>query len=142
MFDIDNLNPVARFYWPASKKTEWVDLRNIPIAEIRKLRKQAVAKNVEYYRPDNSEEKPFRYEVESIDDEKFNEILWDYQIADWHILDLNGEKIECNLENKLKLMGHSIEFAEWVVKCLNQLAIDEQKKKEKLEKNLRNSQSG
>ena len=135
MFDINNLNPTAKFYWPGSKKTEWVELRNIPIAEIRKLRKKTVTKEVEYYKVDNSDEKPFRYEVEKIDDDRLNEILWDYQIVNWHILDPDGNEIPCTLENKLKLMGYSTEFADWIIKCLNQLAADEKKRLERLEKN-------
>jgi len=134
-FDLKNLNESARFYWPESNKTEWVDLRNIPIGEIRKLRKIAVKKEVEYYRPDNSDERPFRYEVENIDDEKFSEYLWDYQISDWHITDPDGNDIPCTLENKMLLMSNSMEFADWVVNCLNQLGEDNKKMQDTLEKN-------
>ena len=134
-FDISNLNPPARFYYPGTKKAEWVELRNIPIAELRKMRKATVERISEYYQPNDSKEQPFRYEVEKLDEDKFNEMLWDYQIVNWKIIDPNGKDIPCTLENKLLMMGHSSEFAEWVVKCLNQMASDEEKDKEKSEKN-------
>jgi len=135
MFDIDNLNPVARFYYPGTGKKEWVELRNIPTSELRKLRKKVIRQEVEYYRPDNTNEKPFRYEVDKIDDEKLFDEMWDYQIVNWKIVKINGEEIPCTKENKLLMVGNSKEFADWIVKCLNQLAIDEEKKRDKSEKN-------
>jgi hypothetical protein len=135
MFDINNLNPTAKFYWPGSRKKEWVELRNIPTAQLRKMRKETVRQEIEYHRPDNSSEKPFRYEVDKVDDDKLFDAMWDYQIVNWRIVDLDGNEIPCTTENKLLMVGNSKEFADWIVKCLNQLAIDEIKKKEKSEKN-------
>jgi hypothetical protein len=135
MFDINNLNPTAKFYWPGSRKKEWVELRNIPTAQLRKMRKETVRQEIEYHRPDNSNEKPFRYEVDKVDDDKLFDAMWDYQIVNWQIVDLDGNEIPCTTENKLLMVGNSKEFADWIVKCLNQLAIDEIKKKEKSEKN-------
>ena len=72
----------------------------------------------------------------------FRSLLWDYQIVDWNIVDGDGKKIKCTKENKLLLMGNSAEFVNFVVDSLNQLAKDEQKRREKSEKNLLNSQRG
>jgi len=134
-FDLKNLNPAVKFYYPGTRKAEWLELRNIPIGELRKMRKRCVKQTVEYYRPDDSKGQPYRYETEDIDDDKFNEMLWDYQIVSWKIIDPEGKEIPCTLENKLLLMGNSTEFADWVVKCLNKLAKDSEKKKEDSEKN-------
>ena len=131
-FDLSNLNPAAKFHW---NKKEWVELRNIPIAELRNIRKKTITKKIEYYRPDESDIKPFRYEDESLNEDKLDELLWDYQIVNWKIVDPDGKDIPCTLENKLLLMGNSTEFAEWVIDCLRQLSTDEKKQKEKSEKN-------
>ena len=133
-FDLENLNPSARFYWGDGKK-EWVELRNISMKQLRKIRNEAVKKTVEYYRPEESDIKPFRYENEDVDHDKLDELLWDYQITDWRIVNPDGKEIPCTLENKLLLMGNSTKFADWVVKCLNQLASDEKAQREEAEKN-------
>ena len=139
-FDLKNLNPTARFYWGSGKK-EWVELRNIPIGVLDKIRKETISRNVEYYRPEDLDEKdrqnfrPFRYEVKKVNEDLLNELLWDYQIVNWNITDPDGNEIPCTKENKLLLMGNSAEFADWIVRCLNQMASDEIKRKEKSEKN-------
>ena len=75
-FDIKNLNPAARFYWGKGKH-EWVELRNVTVKQLRNIRKAAVKKTVEYYRPDDSDVQPFRYETDEIDHDKMDELLWD-----------------------------------------------------------------
>ena len=133
-FDLNNLNPSVRFYWDNSKK-EWIELRNVPIGELRRIRKETIKKEVEYYRPDESDIRPFRYESEQIDEEKLNELLWDYQITDWYFEDADGGAIPCTLENKLLLINNSTEFTDRIIKWLNQLAADTKDIKEKSEKN-------
>jgi len=130
-FDIKNLNPPARFHY---NEDEWVELRTMPLDEVRKIRKKVFKKNIEYYKADGIE-RPFRYETEEIDDDKLNELLWDYQIVNWNIKEPDGKEIECNKANKLLLMGNSPEFSEFIVKSLNQLAQDEEDRREKSEKN-------
>jgi len=129
-FDLQNLNPAAKFYWGKDKK-EWVELRNIPVGELRRIRKETIKRNIEYYRPDQSKEKPFRYEIDDLNEDRLNELLWDYQIVNWHIEDPDGNEIPCTLENKLLLMSNSTEFAEWIIERLNQLVSDEKKNKKK-----------
>ena len=133
-FDIKNLNPAARFYWGNGKK-EWVELRNVTVKQLRNIRKETVKKTVEYYRPNESDAKPFRYETDEIDHDKMDELLWDYQIVNWCITEPDGKEIPCTLENKLLMMGNSDKFANWVIECLNQMATDEKDQKEKSEKN-------
>ena len=134
-FDISNLNPSARFYYPGTKKAEWIELRNISMSDIRQMRKKTVDKKIEYYRPDNSNERPFRYEIENIDEDELFSLMWDYQIVNWKIIDPNGKEIPCTIENKLLMIGKSNEFAEWVMKCLKQLSKDDAKSKKDSEKN-------
>lgn len=138
--DLKSLTAPSRFFWPGDSE-EWIDLRNITLAEFKKIRASTVTNRAEYHQIKDGD-KPFRYEVEDTDSDKADELLWDYQIVDWNIVDGDGKKIKCTKENKLLLMGNSAEFVNFVVDNLNQLAKDEQKRREKSEKNLLNSQSG
>ena len=130
-FNLKSLTAPSRFFWPGSD--EWIELRNVTLAEFKAIRKQTVTKRAEYHQINN--EKPFRYDVEDTDEDKADELLWDYQIAAWNIVDDNGKKIKCTKENKLLLMGNSSEFVTFVVKNLNQLAKDDAARQEKSEKN-------
>ena len=130
--NLKSLTAPSRFFW-AGSDDEWVDLRNVTLAEFKKIRASTVTQRAEYHQVDKS--KPFRYEVEDTNSDLADELLWDYQIVDWNIVDGDGKKIECTKENKLLLMGNSSEFVNFVVNSLNQLTKDEEKRKDKSEKN-------
>jgi hypothetical protein len=130
-WNLKNLNPPARFHYNDTE--EWIELRNVSIAEVRKIQKETTQKRVDYFAPEKG--KPHRFEFEEKDEDKLFELLWDTQIVAWNLLDDKGNKIPCNKKNKLLLMGNSTEFSTWVVDCLNQLAKDELEKKENEEKN-------
>ncbi|MHC4265972.1 MAG: hypothetical protein ACYSUK_08575 [Planctomycetota bacterium] len=131
--DIKGLNKPSRFYWPGSDD-EWVELRHINLSEIKKIRRTTVTRRAEYHQTDK-DSKPFRYEVEDTDEDRADELLWDYQIVDWNLVDPDGKKIKCDKKNKLLLMGNSAEFVSFVVDNLNRLASDEKERQEKSEKN-------
>ena len=133
-FDVKNLHPPARFYWDEAK-TEWIEVRTMTGKALIDLRKSTTTKKVDYWRPENSTEKPFRYEYTEMDDERFNELFWDAQIVNWNFTDPEGVEIPCTKENKILLLGNSNEFATWVMGCLSQLDKDEKKRAEKSEKN-------
>jgi len=130
--NLKSLTAPSRFFW-AGSDDEWVDLRNVTLAEFKKIRAMTVTQRAEYHQVDKS--KPFRYEVEDTNSDLADELLWDYQIVDWNIVDGEGKKIKCTKENKLLLMGNSSEFVNFVVDSLNQLAKDEKKRLDKSEKN-------
>ena len=132
MIDLKGLKAPSRFFWPGSDN-EWVDLRNITLAELKEIRSKTISKRVEYHQVNNG--RPYRYEVEDTDQDKADELLWDLQIVNWDIVDSEGEKIPCTKENKLLLMGNSAEFAGFVVDSLNQIVKDEAERREKSEKN-------
>ncbi len=133
-FAIKNLNPPARFHYPNDTGDEWVELRNLSVDDFRQLRKKTTTHKVDYWRGDKKG-KPHRFEVNEFDEDQLYELMWDKQIVDWNILDTDGNIIPCNYDNKLLMVGNSVEFSAWVVDCLNTLAKDELKKKEDLEKN-------
>jgi hypothetical protein len=129
--DIQNLNPSAKFFFD---KDEWVELRTIPMSELKEMRKKVVTDKVEYYQPDGKGQ-PYRYEVEDVDDDKIFEMMWDYQITDWNIVDKEKKKIPCNTENKILLISNSVEFSDFILKSLKQLGKDNDKRRKKSEKN-------
>lgn len=133
-WDLKNLNPPARFHYPDDTGDEWVELRNLSIDDFRRLRKETTTYKIDYWRG-NKSEKPHRFEINEVDEDKLYKLMWEEQIVNWHILDTDGNKIPCTNKNKLLMMGNSIEFSAWTVECLNTLAKDELKKKDDLEKN-------
>lgn len=78
----------------------------------------------------------------SFDDRKVDEKLasklrWDFCIVDWSKTNLDGQEMECNTENKIKMMK-VIDFVKHVVDSLNEL-VDTNKSLE--ETQLKNSGS-
>ena len=121
-FDLSNLNKGARFFWDKGEKDEWVELRALPIDELKKIRKQCVKKGIEY--KNNKRGVINRIEFEETNEDLFNELMWDYVITAWRVVDPKGKEIPCTKANKLALMGGSIEFAKWVTESLEKLNED------------------
>lgn len=137
-FNLKELNPTAKFY---CNKKEWVELRNIPPSEIRNMRRECRTEEVEYYQPEGYEGQPYRYEVAKVDDDKLFDMMWDYQIVNWYIVDADNNEIPCTKENKLIMMTESVDFADFIVQSLNKLAKDTKLQREKSEKNLKRSRT-
>ena len=132
--DIKHLNAPAKFFYPGSRKKEWVEFRTIPMSRLRSWRKETIEPKVEYHKVDDVE-RPFRYETEDVDDDKLFELMWEWQIVAWNIKDAENEDIPCNKENKLLLISNSLEFSDFALKSLQELSEDEVKRREKSEKN-------
>jgi hypothetical protein len=132
--DIKGLNAPAKFFYPGSKKKEWVEFRTIPMSKLREWRKETVKPKVEYHKTEDVD-KPFRYESEDVDDDKLFELMWDWQIVNWNIEDAENNSIECNKENKLLLISNSLEFSDFALASIKKLSEDELKQRSKSEKN-------
>ena len=135
MFDLENLNPSARFYW--EEDGEWVDFRLLPAKKAEEFRKAVgITQKTEYRRI--SKGSPQRFEYIDTSERKliaFSELQIDYQIADWYLIDPNNNVIPCTKENKLKLVNGSPAFSSWMDRCLSQMEQDVERIKEKEEKN-------
>lgn len=129
MIDLKNLNPPVRFYW---SEDEWVDFRVLSDADLRKLRKEVTQKRVEYKKIDGVVE---RIEYRDVDEEKLTELINDYCIVDWSLVDTEGNQIPCSTENKNLLMLHHPKFSNWASKCLRRIRKDNELVEELLEKN-------
>lgn len=126
--NLKDLNPSVRFHYPDDDGEEWIELRTMPMNELRNLRKKAVTRKAEYH-------KGRRYDYEDVDENLMFETLWDYQISDWYIFDSDGKEVKCNKENKLLLMDNCREFFDFVTDCMDKIDKDNIERREIEEKN-------
>lgn len=128
--DLDNLNPGIWFYFYEDKSEEGRIKLRVMNAEIRsKIANETTKIDVEY-KGNN------RFETEKVDREEASKMMWDYVIVDWeNLLNDDGNEIECNAENKYKLMNELPNFAAFVAECLDKINEDIFERKEFSEKN-------
>ena len=137
-FDLKNLNPSVRFYWPDSGNEEWVELRLLTdqdrlqlVRETKKLRKHEFVLN-----PESKRMERVTYLDTDLDEEvMFQDKVTDHMIVNWNFKELDGAEIECNKENKLLMMNGSEIFKDWIMKCIETMEKDLEKQKELEEKN-------
>ena len=129
-FSMKNLNPGAWFYFdkndPESGK---ICIRILSPGKLSEIR-NSIETEVEF--KDGQ-----RYEYQKPDTDGIRDkIIWDYCIVDWqNLVDDDNQPIECNIENKLKLMQEHIGFSSFVENCLTQLNEQNEIYKEYSEKN-------
>lgn len=138
-FDLEDLNPTARFYWKDSKD-EWVDLRLAADDDTERIRKAAGIKQKTEYRRDRGRQ---LHRIEYFDSdekkvERFAFLLNVFIIKDWCLLTKEGSEIPCTDETKNKMMGGSPSFAEWIADCLEKMREDA---KDQEDRELKNSES-
>ena len=128
-FNLDNLNPGATFYFDeADEKKGSVTLRACPGDVSADIENKTTTRRVEYKRGQ-------RFEVVDRREEKWKELFYDYVILAWDGVTHNKKPLDCNVENKLKLMGQSPVFASFVADCLEKLNNNLVERKEAVEKN-------
>jgi len=143
-FDLKNLNPPQRFFWPGDRMgEEWVELRIMTdadqltlIKEVGIDRKQAFKVNpltkqmerLEYVDTDLDKGETFAYRV------------FDFVIVNWNLKAPDGKEIKCITENKTLLMTQSNDFRQWVDECLGKMKLEREKHSEELRKNSLGSQ--
>lgn len=121
-FNLKNLNPATRFYWGAGEE-EWVDLRLVTDEAQNKIRRECGIKLKSEYKTDKNG-RPVRIEFMDSSDEmitRFNDLLNDFAIEDWHLSDNEGNPIPCTAENKKILIGGHPPFSFWVAEKLKEL---------------------
>jgi len=102
----------------------------------KKLQKECNKKRVEYKHGQ-------RFEVTDVNDDKFSELLWDYCIVEWNgLTDDDGVPLVCGPETKATLMQRNVGFAQFVGKCLELLAEQEEDRVARIEKNLLSEPKG
>jgi hypothetical protein len=123
-FDLNNLNPGTWFDFEDGAR---VSLRLPDASALNSIKKQTTKKKV----PKGS-----HFPIEETDDEKYNELLWDYIIVEWEgLYDIDGKPIPCNKEMKVLLMNNSLIFAHWASQRIEELRMTLSEEEEELEKN-------
>lgn len=132
-FDLDNLNPGHKFTFGDPKDETWVSIRICAGDDYRIIQKECSKKKAEII---TSGVRPQRLTYDDIDEDKLNEMIWDFCIVDWGgFVDKFGNPVPCTRENKKKLMGGSVKFAAFVAKKLDELRKIEEAIGEDDEKN-------
>lgn len=110
-------------------------IRILNEAKRQEIRKEAVKINSEMaFHPKTHAAQ--RVLSETIDQDKFSDMLWDYCIVSWEKLeDDEGNPIACTPENKSKLMRENIGFAQFVGSCIDILNREYEERSKSVEKN-------
>lgn len=129
-FNMLDLNPGDWFLLePEKKDSGRVKVRVLNSGKLAEIRDSTIRTEVEY-RGEN------RFEYQKIDHSARDSIVWDYCIVDWEgIIDDDDKPIECNTENKIKLMNNHIGFSNFIQNCLERLNRQSEIYSEYLEKN-------
>ena len=125
--DLKNLNPGVRFYWPEdSDKEEWVELRDLTSVQQRKLLRECGVKPSKEFRVNPETRRMEAIEYYGSDPEvaeKFEALVYDAYIVDWNFETPDGQKIECNKDNKRILIEGHPKFRQWIDSCLEELRL-------------------
>ena len=81
------------------------------------------------------------YDDTTEDKKLASRLRWDYCIVDWKKTHLDGQEIECNTENKVKMMK-VIDFVKHVVDSLSELVDANKSLEEAKAKNSESSSNG
>lgn len=113
VFDIEGeLNPGTWFELDGGGQ---ICVRICAGEDLRAIRRKTVKKRVEY-------KNGGRFIVEDTNEDLENELLWDFCIVDWkNLFDAKGNEIPCTTENKVRLMGKSIQFSKFIRDCIDKL---------------------
>lgn len=138
-FDLNELNPSVRFNYPDENGREWVDFRLVDDTERERINKELGIEFKQILKANPLTKKmEWVFDNDSLTREQSkalgNETL-NYQISNWNLITNTGEKIECNKENKLKLVYGSPVFSKWVNQCLKSIEKVIVDAEEELEKN-------
>ena len=128
---MSNMNPPAWFYYDDDDTDSGVLLRVCSGNDLEDKTKKCSKKQPPEYKRGR------RFEIpDKIDEKRYSEMLWDFVIVDWKgTVDENDDDIECNMDNKIKLMRQSVFFASFIGKSLDKLNADIAGYQKDLEKN-------
>lgn len=139
-FDLKNLNPPSRFFWPDDPEgKEWVEIRLVSEHDRLTLVKKVGISRKAVFKVNPNSKRMERIEFADTDMEKGEEFiagLNDLTIVTWDLKTPDGKKIPCTKESKNALLGGSERFSLWIEKCLKTLRGSEEEQEEELEKNV------
>lgn len=108
-----DLNPGIFFLWPSSdpKEKGGITVRSLTDSKHREILKQTTSVDTEYIDGKPVEKKVF-------DEDKYNELMYDYCIVSWTGLEDDGKPVPCTAKIKMKLMREHAVFPTIVNTCI------------------------
>lgn len=116
--DLDNMYPETWFGDTPGKK---VCLRLCPPDKMEEFRKQCLKqKRQAVLNPETR--KMELVDNSDFDSDRFTELVTQYQLVNWDLIDVKGRKVDFNPENVKRMMQVPV-FVEYVTDCLKELAV-------------------
>lgn len=131
--NMNNLNPGTFFPWDGEPKNSknGITVRELSSGELKRINKATFKKNIVMY-----DRKGTPYNEPVYDEEKQDEMIYDYSIVNWTGLeDDDGKPIPCNTKNKYALMSEVPAFMMFVTECIKQVSTVAKDTEEAAEKN-------
>lgn len=135
MPQFDSANTGTWFYFDSTnEELGGVCLRELSTAENQRIERMTVKKRKKVKRG-------VAFDDPEIDEKLASKMRWDFCITDWKEVELDGQPLECNVENKVKMMN-VIDFVKHVVNSLEGLVEMNKTIEEARVKNLPPSSNG
>ena len=131
--NLKNLNAGTFFAWEGELdgSKNGITVRELSSKELRRINKETLKKNKIIF-----DQKGVPIEVPVFDEDKQDELIYDYCIVDWSGLeDDDGKPIPCNAKNKVKLMQEEPVFMAFVTDCIKRVSVVANETEEAAEKN-------
>lgn len=128
-------NPGTWFYYNSEDESQGgVCLRELSTDEHQRIEKLTVKTKKKF-------KHGAAYDVKEVDEKLAAKLQWDFCIVDWSKTSLDSQELECNSENKVKMMK-VIDFVKHVVDSLNDLTDANKSLEEARLKNSESSSNG
>lgn len=107
-------NPGTWFYFNDDESQGGICLRELSIDENDNIEKLTVKKKKKFKRG-------IAYDDIKTDEKLARKLQFDYCIVDWKNVQVNGQDLECNSDNKTKIT-RSIDFTKFFADCISELS--------------------
>ena len=126
----------GQWFWfnPKNPEDGGVCLRELSVEEAERIKRKTTKTKLRIVgnRP---------IEMPDTDDEAVTRMTWDYCILGWKGVKLDDEVLECNSENKIRIMN-SIDFVKFLSQCTSEMLETNRTLEEIRRKNSSPSSSG
>lgn len=127
--DLEDLNPGVWFYFDEEEPEKGgFCVRPMDSDSMSAIDKETIKTKKVYKRGK-------RYDSQDVDNDRKQEMIIDHTLTDWCVYGKDGEKIECSVENKLKLLGKSPWHQRFYINCLATAGDIETQHQRQVEKN-------
>jgi hypothetical protein len=130
----DSKNDGKWFYFEDDPAQGGICIRVLPIGESRRIDKLTIKTKYQSVRGQV-------VDVKTVNEEERDKLIWDYCIAGWQNIFLDGKSLECTMLNKTLMMQNTA-FASFFLDKVTTLNDELMMEKDLQAKNLGNTSSG